>query len=95
MTTEQQKICLRAVDHYGVEHQKGKALEEMGELISELAREQDRRTSIERIREELADVMILCEQLRMIYGGQEVDGWIDLKLERLWNMMRLPKRRRP
>ena len=92
---EQNKICLRAVDHFGVEHQKRKAIEELGELICELSREQDRRTDREHILEELADVIIMCEQLRLIYGGKETDAWIDRKLERLWKMMRLPDGRRP
>jgi NTP pyrophosphatase (non-canonical NTP hydrolase) len=90
---DQKKICLRAVDHYGVEHQKRKAIEELGELICELSREQDKRTDREHILEELADVIIMCEQLRLIYGGEETDKWIDRKLKRLRDMMRLPKRR--
>lgn len=90
---DQKKICLRAVDHYGVEHQKRKAIEELGELICELSREQDHRTDREHILEELADVIIMCEQLRLIYGGKETDAWIDRKLQRLREMMRLPGRR--
>ena len=93
ISVDMKRICLRAVDHYGVEHQKRKAMEELGELLTEMAREQDGRTTNDRIREELADVMIMCEQLRMIYGGKETDAWIDRKLERLWKMMRLPGRR--
>lgn len=93
MTTDEKRTCLRAVDHYGVEHQKRKALEELGELICELSREQDNRTDREHIREELADVIIMCEQLRIIYGAQETDSWIDRKLQRLREMMRLPGRR--
>ena len=87
------RICLRAVDHYGAEHQKGKAIEELGELLVELSREPDNRATREKIREELADVMIMCEQLRIIYGAAETDSWIDRKLERLRGLMRLPKRR--
>ncbi len=87
------RICLRAVDHYGVEHQYWKAVEELGELIVEIARRQDRRTTQEKLREELADVMVMCEQLRIICGAKETDSWIDRKLGRLRSMMRLPKRR--
>jgi hypothetical protein len=94
MTTDQKRICLRAVDHYGVEHKYWKAVEEMGELIAEIARRQDKRTTKDKIQEELADVMILCEQLRMIAGAVETDGWIQQKLLRLRDLMRLPKKRR-
>jgi len=92
---DQKKICLRAIDHWGVEHQKRKAMEELGELLVELSKEQDGRTNADLIRGELADVIIMCEQLRLIYGGKETDAWIDRKLERLWGMMRLPERSRP
>lgn len=90
MTNEQRKICLRAVDHFGAGHQIEKAKEELSELTTELSRLQDSRTSPELIRGELADVIIMCEQLRLIYGGKETDAWIDRKLERLWGMMRVP-----
>ena len=83
MTDEQRSICLRAVDHYGVEHQKRKAVEELSELITELSRESDGRTDSPKIREELADVFIMCEQLRIIYCPEQVDSWINNKLERL------------
>jgi len=95
ISSDKKRVCLRAVDHFGVEHQKRKAIEELGELICELSREQDHRTNREHIQEELADVIIMCEQLRLIYGGKETDAWIDRKLERLWGMMRLPERSRP
>jgi len=90
---DQKKICLRAIDHFGVEHQYWKAVEELGELIVEIARRQDRRTTKEHLQEELADVIIMSEQLRIINGAKETDSWIDRKLERLRDMMRLPKRR--
>ena len=93
MTTDQKRICLRAVDHYGVEHQYWKAVEEMGELIVEIARRQDQRTTKEHLQEELADVMVMTEQLRMILGKDETDSWVDRKLGRLLSLMRMPKRR--
>ena len=93
MTDDERRVCLRAVDHYGVEHQYWKAVEEMGELIVEIARRQDKRSPIENLREELADVMIMTEQLRIMAGAKETDGWIRRKLERLRGMMRLPGRK--
>ena len=93
MTTDQKRICLRAVDHYGVEHQYWKAVEEMGELIVEIARRQDRRTTKEHLQEELADVMVMTEQLRMILGKDGTDSWVDRKLGRLLSLIRVPKRR--
>jgi NTP pyrophosphatase (non-canonical NTP hydrolase) len=72
-----------AINHFGVQHQKNKAIEELGELIVELSREQDRRTDNERVREEIADVIVMAEQLRIIYGASAVDRWIEKKLSRL------------
>ncbi len=96
MTKDQQRICLRAVDHFGARHQIQKAIEEMGELITELSRLQDNRTSKELIRGELADVIIMAEQLRILYGPADVDACIERKLEELWSVkMRLPACRMP
>jgi NTP pyrophosphatase (non-canonical NTP hydrolase) len=96
MTPEQRRICLRAVDHFGARHQIQKAIEEMGELITELSRLQDKRTDKDRIRGELADVMIMSEQLRIIFGTADVDACIERKLEELWReKMRLPAERMP
>jgi hypothetical protein len=33
--------------------------------------------------EEIADVEIMCEQIRMAFGDKEVDDWKRIKLERL------------
>ena len=83
MTTEQKNTLIRAINHFGVEHQIDKALEEMGELITALARRRLDRSRKEDIAEEIADVLIVANQLRIIYGGELVDGLIDQKLSRL------------
>lgn len=62
------KIPALAVNHYGPEHQKKKAVEEMGELITELEREQDGRTTPEKVITEIADVLLMIRQLMIIYG---------------------------
>lgn len=83
MTTEQKNTLIRAINHFGVEHQIDKALEEMGELITALSRRRLERSHKEDIAEEIADVLIVANQLRIIYGGELVDGLIDQKLSRL------------
>jgi NTP pyrophosphatase (non-canonical NTP hydrolase) len=83
MTTEQKNTLIRAINHFGVEHQIDKAIEEMGELITALARRRLDRSRKEDIAEEIADVLIVANQLRIIYGGELVDGLIDQKLSRL------------
>lgn len=89
MTSEEiRQICLCAIDHFGVEHQKQKAVEEMGELIVELTREQDERTDAGHVAEEIADVIVMAEQLRIIYGPAMVDEQIERKLDRLLDRIR-------
>jgi len=83
MTNEQKNTLIHAINHFGVEHQIDKAIEEMGELITALARRRLDRSRREDIAEEIADVIITANQLRIIYGGELVDGLIDQKLSRL------------
>lgn len=88
MNENQRKICLRAIDHFGVSAQKWKLVEELGELLVEIAREQIGRSNKDAIREELADATIMCEQMKIIYGHKEVDNWIQRKLARLCLLLR-------
>jgi len=83
MTDEQRMMCLRAIDHFGVSTQTWKLIEEIGELLTEIAREHTGRGDKAAIREELADTTVMCEQMRIIYGGRDVDDWIERKLVRL------------
>ena len=69
--------------HYGWEHQKKKALEEMGELICALARD-----DMENTIEELADVLNMIEQLIVMVGPEKVALWKNFKLERQMEKIR-------
>lgn len=83
MTTEQKNTLVHAINHFGVDHQIDKALEEMGELITALSRRRLERSHREDIAEEIADVLIVANQLRIIYGCELVDGIVAQKLEKL------------
>ena len=73
--TDSEKIMSRAIATYGAQAQIDKAIEEMSELIKIMR---------DAVAEEIADVMIMLKQLRMIY---DCDGKIldyqDDKLRRL------------
>lgn len=86
-------IYERAIDIYGEESQILKAIEEMAELTNELAKTYDpSRTTTDRIVDEIADVTIMMEQLRLIFGvNEEVQDRIDYKVVRLCK--RLEERR--
>lgn len=50
------------LDHYGAEHQKKKAIEELEELIEALKDD-----DVSEVFEEMADVLVMMEQLMLIY----------------------------
>ena len=80
-------VPVLAVQHYGAEHQKKKAIEEMGELITAISREQDGRATTEQVITEIADVQIMMRQLALIYGIDAVANEIDRKQRRLLRRM--------
>lgn len=85
-------VPLLAVNHYGPEHQKRKAIEEMGELITELEREQDGRTTPEKVITEIADVHLMVRQLMVIYGLDACIKEYDRKQRRLLRRMDMETR---
>lgn len=76
-------ICRRAVETYGTEHQKRKAMEELAELMLALSREQDNRSTDDEVITEIADVQIMLEQLMQMYGREKVTRERYRKLRRL------------
>lgn len=76
----------RAIEKFGEKKQVTKAVEELGELVVELSRWLNAEAPadehlLSHIREELADVCIMCDQLQLIFG--DVSDWEMYKLERL------------
>ena len=57
--------------------------EEIGELITALARDRRGRVTKEEIITELADVTIMCEQVATILGYDDYEKELDRKLVRL------------
>ena len=55
-----------AIDHYGVESQLNKVDEELKELIEALDNWRKDKTKLPELVDEIADVMIMLEQLEMI-----------------------------
>lgn len=63
MTDEQKAKCHEIADHYGEEHQMLKAVEEMAELTQAIIKYLDDPAEWNALIEELADVLIMVEQL--------------------------------
>lgn len=68
----QSDIFRRAIEKYGINHQVVKALEEMAELQTEICRYGDKRTSVDKIAEEMADTLIVLFQLVQYLNLKEV-----------------------
>ena len=86
MTTEQLRHLNFIVEHYGAKHQQEKAVEELSELITEISRynqNPDEPHLRANIIEELADVIVMCNQLMIIFDCTgEVEEIINYKINR-------------
>ena len=80
---ERLRLYDAAITRWGVGAQKNMAYEEIGELLTALARDDRGRTTTEELLTELADVTIMCEQLAFILGFDEYEKELDRKLIRL------------
>jgi NTP pyrophosphatase (non-canonical NTP hydrolase) len=88
--TDDKRVLLRAVDHYGAKNQAAQLMGEMGELAAELTRHffQDRDRAKE-LPEEIADVQIMLDQMILHLGIQEEVAVSMLnKLKRLENRIK-------
>lgn len=81
---ERRRIYLRAIEKYGKEQQCMVAMEECAELIQAISKA-IRYNEIGNLKEEIADVTIMIEQLRTIFGIsiQNIDQIIRRKVFRL------------
>lgn len=87
------EILSSAIAHYGEITQTIKVCEELAELQQALCKHmnaitpQQQGAALDHIFEEMADVEIMLEQLKLIFGYDfstfSIDGWKRRKLERL------------
>lgn len=89
MTTEERRALLdRAITAYGAPAQMDMAVEEMAELTKALCKVKrvsctaEAKAVLENVVEEMADVQIMLDQLRIIFGRSTVEAE-EYKLERL------------
>ncbi len=83
------EILLDALEHYGERAQVDMMLEEMAELSKALLklrraqkfREPGQRLLMEDVAEEIADVQIVLDQMKLLFPGRET--WMQKKLQRL------------
>ena len=77
------EIYEQAVKHYGKLNQTIKAMEECGELIQALARWAAGEPMIGNVCEEIADVEIMLEQIKIILGDKYEEYLVLKKAEKL------------
>ena len=78
----------RAVTYYGESSRLLLTIEEMSELTKELVKRARVRDNLPAISEEMADVEIMLEQLKILFGNRaEIDSWKAKKLQRLVERM--------
>ena len=94
MTKEQEAILKRALDHYGIDNQLTKAVEELSELTKEICKLKiagqnfngaDLIQARQNLLEEKADVYIMLMQLDLYF--RESLAYIDAKIARLKERM--------
>lgn len=86
---ERNKKIKDIANHYGVSHQSNKAIEEMAELTQALCKISDAPACdpkvpslLDSVIDEIADVCVLMEQMKLFYGPKEVEDRIDFKIDR-------------
>ncbi len=98
MTEEQKSKCRMIYEHYGLDNQLRILQEECAELIqaaSKHLRAQEAGKPIAQSKaallEEVADVMIMVEQVKGIFTGTALDAMIESKLNRQLGRIRSEK----
>ena len=90
MTEEFKSAYQKFIDTWGIEMQSVMAIEEMSELTKAICKykrceeiEVERKQkAIENLKEEIADVLNMSEQLELVYGTEEIEKIRKEKIER-------------
>ena len=81
---ERKEVYMHAIEKWGADKQITVAVEEMAELTKEICKAKRGMTDFRHIAEEIADVTIMMEQLRLIFVvNEEACNQMDAKIRRL------------
>ena len=84
MTDSQRAVLQQAIDTYGKDNQLWMVIEEISELAKEICKNKRGQRNEEQIADEIADVTIMLEQAKMIFGNaDQVEKQIQYKVNRL------------
>ena len=85
------KALKQAIETYGVQSQMIIAVEEMSELTKEISKNIRGQDNLDHMAEEIADVEIMLEQLKIAFDlHTKVDFWYGKKLKRLEERLEAP-----
>lgn len=82
---DRESKLLFLIDHYGTLNQKLIAIEEMAELQKAIVKDirQNSKENTDAVIEEIADVQVMLEQLKMIFSCKsKIDEIMDAKIDR-------------
>lgn len=85
---EELQVLSQAIKKWGNEAQVQQAVEEMGELIVALNQYRRGCVPISSVHEEIADVLIMAEQLAIIFGYANVKNCRIHKINRLYDRIK-------
>lgn len=86
MTGMQEAAIEQITSHYTYDHQRDVAVEECAEFIQAVCKcKRGKKGAFENLKEEVADVLIMAEQMRQYIGAETVDKIINAKLQRQLN----------
>lgn len=86
MTDKQEAAIEQITSHYTYDHQRDVAVEECAEFIQAVCKcKRGKPDAFDNFKEEVADVLIMAEQMRQYIGTETVDKIINAKLQRQLN----------
>lgn len=86
MTGMQEAAIEQITSHYTYDHQRDVAVEECAEFIQAVCKcKRGKPDAFDNFKEEVADVLIMAEQMRQYIGTETVDKIINAKLQRQLN----------
>lgn len=83
-------IFQATLEKWGEEAQYDQTIEECAELIAALKHFKRGRVSEDHIIDELADVILMSEQLMYMFGERRVSQAIDKKIHKLRSLLQIP-----
>jgi NTP pyrophosphatase (non-canonical NTP hydrolase) len=86
---EERQVYIKALKRFGHAPQKVMFMEEAAELTKELSKSMRGKENIDDICEEIADVQIMLDQLKVMYGERECRIKFYEKFKRLEGMLDL------